>query len=69
MYAILHSCACGTSDQAFILVQESKNFSLKNQKGFSDGLSYSTSQKSKEQRAIPLPILSPIPSMNGTEDG
>ena len=31
-------------------------------KGFSDGLSYSTSQKSKETREMLLPTLSPIPS-------
>ena len=40
--------------------QESEKFSLKYKKQFSGGLSYFTSQKHGE---VPLPILSPIPSL------
>jgi len=39
------------------------NISSKKLKGFRDGLSYSTSHKSKKQGEMPLPILSPIPSI------
>jgi len=40
--------------------KKQKIFSEK-QKGFRDGLSYSTPQKSKETRGKPLPSLGPIP--------
>jgi len=53
--------------------KHSKNFTNKKQKlfpekqkGFRDGLSYSTPQKSEKQGEMPLPSLGPIPSLNST---
>ena len=43
-----------------IITTRNKKFSLKNEKGFRDGLSFSTPQKSEEQGEMPLPSLSPI---------
>jgi len=45
--------------------KKQKIFSEK-QKGFRDGLSYSTPQKIKEQVEMPLPSLGPIPFLNST---
>ena len=58
------------------IAQESKRFSLKikrnfqrKQEGFSNGLTYSTTLKSKVKREMLLPLLSPIPSNVELRDG
>jgi len=48
------------------LTNKKQKFFSEKQKGFRDGLSYSTPQKVKKQWEVPLPCLGPIPSLNST---
>jgi len=43
------------------LTNKKKKIFSEKQKGFRDGLSYSTPQKVKKQGEMPLPSLGPIP--------